>query len=209
VTDSKLRELERRWKEIGSVEDEARYLLERVRVGDLEREKLELAAYCGHEAAALALTPDNPEPADVEDLLALLEQRQRLLLPLFGWSAAAEALPIWERAHPEHKAPRAVAGMLKAWLRGHGGTSKDDLVRAGRDVLRLAKGIGDPTKPTESDEAAAVAVGRAAFGPTNGRQAIQAVLEAAHALGQGDHAGVRRLTRRAIRTLLARRKSGQ
>jgi len=33
VTDSKLRELERRWKETGSVEDEARYLLERVRVG--------------------------------------------------------------------------------------------------------------------------------------------------------------------------------
>jgi len=66
VTDSKLRELERRWKETGSVEDEARYLLERVRVGDLEREKLELAAYCGHEGAQAALgcnghvVPSNP-----------------------------------------------------------------------------------------------------------------------------------------------------
>jgi len=55
MSDAKLRELERRWKESGAVEDEAAYLLERVRVGDLEREKLELAAYCDHPAARLAL----------------------------------------------------------------------------------------------------------------------------------------------------------
>lgn len=60
VTDSKLRELERRWKESGSVEDEAAYLLERVRVGDLATEKLELAAYCGHEGARLALGEQAP-----------------------------------------------------------------------------------------------------------------------------------------------------
>ena len=46
-TDSRLRELEREWKGTGSVEDEAAYLLERVRVDDLAKEKLELAAYCG------------------------------------------------------------------------------------------------------------------------------------------------------------------
>ena len=55
MTDTKLRELERRWKESNAAEDEAAYLLERVRVGDLEKEKLELAAYCGHEGARLAL----------------------------------------------------------------------------------------------------------------------------------------------------------
>lgn len=55
MTDSKLRELERRWKETGSIEDEAAYLLERVRVGDVGEEKLELAAYCGHEGARAAL----------------------------------------------------------------------------------------------------------------------------------------------------------
>ena len=43
MSDAKLRELERRWKESGAVEDEAAYLLERVRVGDLTRERLELA----------------------------------------------------------------------------------------------------------------------------------------------------------------------
>jgi hypothetical protein len=35
MSDERLRELERRWKETGSVEDEAKYLAERVRVGDL------------------------------------------------------------------------------------------------------------------------------------------------------------------------------
>ncbi len=47
MSDSKLRELERRWRETGSVEDEAAYLRERVRVGDLTEERLEVAAYWG------------------------------------------------------------------------------------------------------------------------------------------------------------------
>lgn len=51
MSDCRLRELERRWRETGSVEDEAAYLRERVRVGNLTEEKLELAAYCGHEGA--------------------------------------------------------------------------------------------------------------------------------------------------------------
>ena len=54
MSDSKLRELERRWRETGSVDDEAAYLRERVRVGDLTQERLELAAYCGHEGARRA-----------------------------------------------------------------------------------------------------------------------------------------------------------
>lgn len=54
MSDAKLRELEKRWKETGSVEDEAAYLLERIRIGDLLQEKLELAAYLGHEGASAA-----------------------------------------------------------------------------------------------------------------------------------------------------------
>lgn len=54
MSDQKLRDLERRWKETGTVEDEAAYLLERVRAGDLSQERLELAAYCGHEGARTA-----------------------------------------------------------------------------------------------------------------------------------------------------------
>ncbi len=58
MSDTKLRELERRWKETGTVADEAAYLLERVRAGNLTRERLELAAYCGHEGAISALGSD-------------------------------------------------------------------------------------------------------------------------------------------------------
>jgi hypothetical protein len=63
MSDAKLRDLERRWKETGTVEDEAAYLLERVRVGDLSRERLELAAYCGHEAARRAVGPTAADAA--------------------------------------------------------------------------------------------------------------------------------------------------
>ena len=55
MSDDRLRELERRFSESGSVDDEAAYLSELVRVGDLPREQLELASYCGHPAARQAL----------------------------------------------------------------------------------------------------------------------------------------------------------
>jgi hypothetical protein len=55
VSDQRLRALERRWRETNSSEDEAAYLLERVRVGDLRIERLELAAYCRHEGAQKAV----------------------------------------------------------------------------------------------------------------------------------------------------------
>ncbi len=54
MSDVRLRELERRFKESGSLEDEAAWLLERVRVGRLDPTKLELAAHVGHPAAARA-----------------------------------------------------------------------------------------------------------------------------------------------------------
>jgi len=52
---SKRDDLERRWKRSGALDDEAAYLLERVRSGDLERERLEAAGLVGHPGAARAL----------------------------------------------------------------------------------------------------------------------------------------------------------
>lgn len=51
MSDQRLRELERRWRESGRVEEEAEYLRERLRIGDLTPERLELAAHCGREGA--------------------------------------------------------------------------------------------------------------------------------------------------------------
>ena len=53
--DTRLRELERRFQATGSVEDEAAWITERLRVGELARDRVELAAYCGHEAACVVL----------------------------------------------------------------------------------------------------------------------------------------------------------
>ena len=54
MTDETLRQLEREWKETNSDIDEAAYLQERVRAGDLDAQALELAAQLGHSAATIA-----------------------------------------------------------------------------------------------------------------------------------------------------------
>lgn len=67
MSDTKLREAERRWRETGAAEDEGAYLVERVRAGELKRQRLMLAAYCGYRGARLALGDASPNvPADVK-----------------------------------------------------------------------------------------------------------------------------------------------
>lgn len=51
MTDQRLRRLEREVAASPSLESEAALLRERLRAGALSLERLELAAYCGHEAA--------------------------------------------------------------------------------------------------------------------------------------------------------------
>lgn len=55
--DERLRLLERRWRETGAAADEAAWLVERRRAGELPAERLELAAFLEHEAALLAHGP--------------------------------------------------------------------------------------------------------------------------------------------------------
>jgi hypothetical protein len=64
MSDVRLRELERRTAETGTVADEAAFLRERVRAGRLDRARLEAAACVGSEAARAALggTPDGRQP---------------------------------------------------------------------------------------------------------------------------------------------------
>jgi hypothetical protein len=84
MTDARLRALERRWRESGSLEDEVAYLLERLRTGDLLRDRVELAAYCGHAAARHALGAEAPPaPPRPEQVLTGITQKR--------WGAAAKA----------------------------------------------------------------------------------------------------------------------
>jgi hypothetical protein len=62
VSDQRLRELERRFRASGSVEDEATWLRARMQAGELEQSKLDLAAHCGHEGARAALGENAPAP---------------------------------------------------------------------------------------------------------------------------------------------------
>ena len=57
MSDRSLRTLERRWNETGAIADEARFLVERVRVGELPQINLRLAAMCGCPPAVEAMGP--------------------------------------------------------------------------------------------------------------------------------------------------------
>lgn len=63
MSDQRLRELERRYRESGSPTDQAEWLLERVRVGDLEPSRLSAAARSGHPGAVLAVPAAEVERA--------------------------------------------------------------------------------------------------------------------------------------------------
>lgn len=64
MADAALRDLERRAATTNEPSDEARVLLERVRLGTLDQERLALAAYVGHPAALLACPgPEAPRCA--------------------------------------------------------------------------------------------------------------------------------------------------
>ena len=55
MSDEQLRQLERRWKETGAIEDEAAWLRARVQSGAVTEDRLRLAAYFGSAAASMAL----------------------------------------------------------------------------------------------------------------------------------------------------------
>ena len=119
MSDSKLRELERRWRETKSVEDEAAYLRERVRVGDLTQERLELAAYCGHEGARRAAEADRSPvpPGQLSNWIGELRERNsEVCLQALGL-CASRLLVHFKRRHPHD-------------------TIQEPAIRAGFDCLR-------------------------------------------------------------------------
>lgn len=95
MSDERLRQLERRWRETGAAGDEAAYLRERVRVGELPRERLELAAYCGHEAASGATGVCGPR--DLEQWVAGLSRWDMQTAMRAALAAARFAYPVWSR----------------------------------------------------------------------------------------------------------------
>jgi hypothetical protein len=104
MSDTKLRELERRWKETGAPADEAALIAERVRAGELARSRVELAGF---------LRPSDPPgllvtPFDPRNLQLHLRRLADLALPCgreawarLGLAVVRRALPVWLRRVPE------------------------------------------------------------------------------------------------------------
>ena len=122
MSDERLRELERRWKETGAVEDEAAYLLERVRSGDLTQGSLEMAAYCGHQAAAFAITGERiTPPSSLHEFVVGLATWGKWPSVVAAVAAAVEALPSWStyvRSNPQREADRPSTAIesANAWI---------------------------------------------------------------------------------------------
>lgn len=103
MSDQRLRELERRWRETGVASDEATLLRERVRVGDLDEDRLRLAAYCGSQGAiealeGRALTPplsDWPGQLSQWGEEVCLRALLGLLRPLLTSEATRQQVAIW------------------------------------------------------------------------------------------------------------------
>lgn len=111
MTNSRLRELERRWRKGASPDEEARYLLERVRVGDLSAEQLRLAGHCGHAGANRAL--------------GILANEEPLLC---DWCFA---LTKWGREAAARAALAACHHLLQRWTWQHASPDLARVLRAG------------------------------------------------------------------------------
>lgn len=88
MSDDHLRAAERRWRETGSLEDEAAWLTLRLRSGALPLEVLELAAYADHPAACAVLAKEAPYPRATalnRDLIALADGRPGAQVQIGEW----------------------------------------------------------------------------------------------------------------------------
>lgn len=123
MADSRLRQLQRDAASGGDLEAEARFLLERVRVGKLPAERLELAAYLGDPAARLAVSVPGPDPTapwtrdELAGWVVGLRRWGKVSCVRAAVAAARLALPVWERQFPQDDRPHRVLGVAEDWIR--------------------------------------------------------------------------------------------
>tara|TARA_R110002072_G_scaffold207846_1_gene365316 strand:+ start:458 stop:1090 length:633 start_codon:yes stop_codon:yes gene_type:complete len=117
VADERLELLRQRFLETASVEDEAQWLRERLRVGELERKNAQTAAALGHAGCRLALDSQSKRTKRLEGSFHVLAQlnMEALLrataLLLRALSAEARQDPVWG-----DPLVRQALGELEAWL---------------------------------------------------------------------------------------------
>lgn len=147
MSDVRIRELERRFNESGLAVDEAAWLSERVRLGMLDRARVELAAYLGHEPSQLALgrAPHAPEPHEYWGLIDYL--------PTHGVEAFTRATLAVARLFVDSQQPPLDNRVYRAlesvedWLTDPSQEHRERAIRAGEAVELLV--YEDPPRADE------------------------------------------------------------
>jgi len=146
VSDADLREMERRFRETGSVEDEAAWLLERVRAGELEQNRLDLAACLGHEASGGGAPASEDAPNHLEMLKALrLAGTETVARAAVG--AARRVLHYWTEAYPTDTRPESAIEAAENWILCQCQTHLDRAEQAALDVPRMVGSGGAALRP--------------------------------------------------------------
>lgn len=186
MSEERLRELERRWRQSGAASDQAALLAERVRAGLLPAARLRLAAALGQPAARLALGGDAP---------ALLEQsgNAALMAGLEPYGPAAWVRATWAvlRTRLEHeravaggsasvvaaREARQLVGVIEVTLAALGAWCRDPAAQAPEEDA------GDPERPLDHAVQIAEAADEDGY-----PQAVAAIVAALvpWALGEGD-----------------------
>ena len=117
MSDGHLRELERRAKETGLVQDQATVLVERVRIGNLEQSHLELASYCGDETSVLAVGEQSPAiPLDLDLWVEGLYSHGREVLILAAFVSACNSLLLFEKRLSTDTSARHAVTLIAQYL---------------------------------------------------------------------------------------------
>lgn len=161
MSDERLRELERRWKETGSTEDEAAYLRERLRVGDLPLDRVELAAEAAYPAALLVVGRPAESQLAPEQVTQLLERvveqtSDECLLRLWAADCAERWLTHFEARHPDDDAAREAIRRARDFAQGR--LSAGAMREAGLRVFAVAQ---RDAREMATDDAAARAASAA------------------------------------------------
>lgn len=96
-----------------SEEEEAAWLVDRVRAGELQEDRLPLAAWCGHRPAALACSLDPVTPS-LQVWLESIPSDADLLrrVSVAAGRLALEVWTVWERDHPNLVLPPPTGSLV-------------------------------------------------------------------------------------------------
>ncbi len=159
MSDARLRELERRWKASGTVEDEGNYLSCLLHVGRLPIERLRLAAFLQHEASAGVVREEEGGPQGLADVLLPCGSEACVRA---GIALARAAMPVWTARFdhedlPEDQRdgrPRIALEALEEWVRAPAAST---LIAAWRGFLALGqstwRALDEPDRNTTAVQA--------------------------------------------------------